>query len=656
MQDIATQTDSIFIGIPVYENLYGKSGFVCRIEASALRDAVIGANGFQSVRSTLTIVYDDLTFTEVPDAIAAPWIEAAKESGHPPISADDASTMLSRAMEKRAKALATASEESERRKREREAFEADAVKRFPTWAKAVIVAELERDDCDSMTDYFNTVREKTVILGFSKHTRDLFPELRKAARNYQHTASLADAPESAEHREKYSMGHGYYLKAEGRYRSGWLVRKIRLYGDNPVKSIPSGEWSLAPESTAPAVTPRGVDNSGIRIEEHTHTKKGFQMFICVMPERVDRTEFDRLRDIAQTLGGWYSRPWGKTPGGFAFKDKASAEAFANPTDSTPPDNNGPRSPRRDIGDKLRKLADGMQGEIDGKFRDRLTNTPKRQREAQSARLDGYRLQRAQAGLRALADLHDAGTVPTILADVTSKKAAFELAYGEIVSTGGYYDAGHETGNPGRTGEKAAKFWELATNNTKVDHAAEELRQKIEGLQFANIPGYFPTPRAIIDQMIELAEIGDGPCDILEPSAGHGAIVDALAEVCPNASVFACEVWQTLREILTAKGTRLVGRDFLEYEPDRAFDRVIMNPPFEKGQDMEHVQRAFMLLAPGGILVAIMSPHFTFASTSKATAFREWLRDKVWHIHELPAGSFKESGTGVAANIVVIEKE
>ena len=31
--------------------------------------------------------------------------------------------------------------------------------------------------------------------------------------------------ESVEHREKYSMGAGYYLKGSGRYSSGWRVRK-----------------------------------------------------------------------------------------------------------------------------------------------------------------------------------------------------------------------------------------------------------------------------------------------------------------------------------------------------------------------------------------------------------------------------------------------
>jgi hypothetical protein len=31
---------------------------------------------------------------------------------------------------------------------------------------------------------------------------------------------------SIEHREKYSMGHGYYLKGSTRYSDGWMVRKV----------------------------------------------------------------------------------------------------------------------------------------------------------------------------------------------------------------------------------------------------------------------------------------------------------------------------------------------------------------------------------------------------------------------------------------------
>lgn len=93
----------------------------------------------------------------------------------------------------------------------------------PQWAKAVIVAELQKDESDSMTDYFASKTVKTLVLAWSKHTRDLFPEMRKAAKR----APILPT-EWVEHREKYSMGKGYYL-GEGRSSySGWHIRKLNL--------------------------------------------------------------------------------------------------------------------------------------------------------------------------------------------------------------------------------------------------------------------------------------------------------------------------------------------------------------------------------------------------------------------------------------------
>lgn len=174
----------------------------------------------------------------------------------------------------------------------------------PAWAKAAIFATYEADKTDIMTDYFATSTEKRVFLAWSKHTRDLFSEMRKAAATFEHTAhlgpgkdlytvhvvcaenimsggsaywegtwspwhsdlcdrhgetfsTLAEAEafiaakgapepisfsgtlgtfrwaikkESVEHREKYSMGAGYYLKGSGRYSSGWTVEKTGWFG------------------------------------------------------------------------------------------------------------------------------------------------------------------------------------------------------------------------------------------------------------------------------------------------------------------------------------------------------------------------------------------------------------------------------------------
>lgn len=81
----------------------------------------------------------------------------------------------------------------------------------------------------------------------------------------------------------------------------------------------------APES-APETVP------AMRIEQHTHTKKGFDMYIFVLADRIDRADFDALREKARDAGGWYSRAWGTTPGGFAFKEREKAEAFAGVRD------------------------------------------------------------------------------------------------------------------------------------------------------------------------------------------------------------------------------------------------------------------------------------------------------------------------------------
>lgn len=96
-------------------------------------------------------------------------------------------------------------------------------------AVSLIVAELREDRSDIMTDYFNSVTVKTVILGPSKHNRNNFRELRKLAgmSSIPGVAELATASEEYEHRENYSMGGGFYL-GKSRY-SGWQIRKVPPY-------------------------------------------------------------------------------------------------------------------------------------------------------------------------------------------------------------------------------------------------------------------------------------------------------------------------------------------------------------------------------------------------------------------------------------------
>lgn len=171
-----------------------------------------------------------------------------------------------------------------------------------------------------------------------------------------------------------------------------------------------------------------------------------------------------------------------------------------------------------------------------------------------------------------------------------------------------------------------------------------------------IPGFFPTPADVVEQMITYAQIEPG-MKALEPSAGKGNIVGALLEA--GARVFAVEQSHTLLALLKLKFAGkavIIAGDFLEIPPDPV-DRVVMNPPFEDGQDMAHVRHAYRFLNDGGRLVAIMSAGTFFRDDAKTRTFREWLEEVGGEVVEdLPAGTFyHESGTNVATKMVLICK-
>jgi tRNA1(Val) A37 N6-methylase TrmN6 len=74
--------------------------------------------------------------------------------------------------------------------------------------------------------------------------------------------------------------------------------------------------------------------------------------------------------------------------------------------------------------------------------------------------------------------------------------------------------------------------------------------------------------------------------VLEPSAGTGALLRAIEETCSPAlveslTVHIVEVNPTLAAALAKSFPRatVFCQDFLSFEPDQAYDRILMNPPF-----------------------------------------------------------------------------
>ena len=64
---------------------------------------------------------------------------------------------------------------------------------------------------------------------------------------------------------------------------------------------------------------------------------------------------------------------------------------------------------------------------------------------------------------------------------------------------------------------------------------------------------------------------------------------------------------------------------------------------------------YSLLKEGGILVSISSKHWENCDNKKEKEFRKFLDLVKAEIISLEAGEFKESGTNISSNIIIIRK-
>ncbi len=180
-------------------------------------------------------------------------------------------------------------------------------------------------------------------------------------------------------------------------------------------------------------------------------------------------------------------------------------------------------------------------------------------------------------------------------------------------------------------------------------------------------GMFATPDSVAEKVIDAANLfGDTPLHVLEPSAGTGRLAKLALDSgshwetgkYPRNRVDAVELQSDLATKLQESGlySRVYAMDFLEMVPAALYDRVIMNPPFDRDRWADHVHHAMKFLKPGGRFVAIVPQCAEFSQSKKARAIRkqvdalaiekpnQWGWGGPWS--DLPAGSFADSGTYV----------
>jgi hypothetical protein len=227
---------------------------------------------------------------------------------------------------------------------------------------------------------------------------------------------------------------------------------------------------------------------------------------------------------------------------------------------------------------------------------------------------------------------------------------------------------------------------------EIQKQQAEVDSETDKLVGQRLPGFFPTPKSLIGRLLSTANLKEG-LKILEPCSGKGDIVFHLMEEFPYRSAFTgLRIWsveyqnplyglQLQRASLYAlkyqqepskysirpEALNIWGIDFSEFvkqNPNLRFDRIIMNPPFEKGQDIDFVLKAYELLEPNGILVALMSEGSFYRSYKRDKAFQEWVSQMEANnaavLSEPIRGAFSTAQsfvqTGVTVRILKLERK
>lgn len=588
------------------------------------------------------------------------------------------------------------------------------------------------------------------IQDFAKRVADQREEYK------QRIVSLRKAIDNPETLDEFKQ----FIKAKG--KDALSPEQRRVYDDLVSDNV--RETKAAQAERKAEVQGAGIVATSDIIETK-HTKKGHDLFVVQLSDRVERDIYNKLNIAAKKIGGYYSsfKGSGAIPG-FQFTTREQAEAFhklANEGNTQVATEVSKEKKELRVSEKetkaverMRAIADRMAEKANESLsRDRLANTARRARMASSAEdvarheiqiaetmrniadaiesgeakhLSGLRTKTQVALLNGMVRTakrnelsskyntygeqekhkHDPATEetadfisPTLLPELYKenirdllKRAAGKKGIVRLVekwekragTSGDYYKVKNTgeldelttiaaaTREPFNRAEMIAdskrlrsmgiessemeraavrEFIKFRAGRRKADKA-KELERSLIGKNVG--VDFFPTPKATAQRMVEKADIQEG-MSVLEPSAGNGNIAETIRESGIEPDVV--EVSSSLRDVLEVKGFNLVGQDFMD--TDGQYDRIIMNPPFSKNQDIEHVQHAFDLLKPGGRLVAIMGEGAFFRNDKAAAEFREWLNEVDGIEEKLPEGTFTDrtlmNTTGVNARLVVIDK-
>lgn len=137
--------------------------------------------------------------------------------------------------------------------------------------------------------------------------------------------------------------------------------------------------------------------------------------------------------------------------------------------------------------------------------------------------------------------------------------------------------------------------------------------------------FYATPKAAVRALLPFLPPLPG-LRILEPSAGRGAIVEALIEAGATPSLITAVELDPGRCAVIPDGVVKVCADFGMWTPPHAFDIVITNPPYTEAES--HVRRAISMLTPGGTCAALLRLAFLAEGQCRAPFRKAHPHDRI----------------------------
>ena len=165
-----------------------------------------------------------------------------------------------------------------------------------------------------------------------------------------------------------------------------------------------------------------------------------------------------------------------------------------------------------------------------------------------------------------------------------------------------------------------------------------------------VAGFFATPLNVASRVCDLARVQPSHT-VLEPSAGRGDLVAPLGGT--GDGLVLVEKDGDRCEFLRRRfpSAEVIHADFLNWVPfaGGAFDRIVMNPPFNGRAHLQHLKCAVAMLRIKGRLVAVVPAGFHIDEIGGVPF------TPTFSYHPLPERAFKGAGTSVNTRILTLDR-